>query len=104
MHLRDTPHPYSLELFEKTVASGGSKFLLKRVFDLEFLFFEPVYQIVVGVRSAVFQFELSFKFCMFGLQCGHMTLIHRFLLFLLVEPYLERSTHDRILEINHELD
>ncbi len=73
-----SPFPYA-----RYFKLGRRTFVADNIFQVQFLLFQAVDQVVIGVRSAVFGFDLRIEFGMFCLQCSHVTIIHRDLLFLL---------------------
>ena len=89
----DTPAGLNRNNYVCNIISGRRQFLRHRIFELQFLFFEAVYQIIVRVRPGFFLFELRFEFCMFQAQGRQMIFAHRYLLLACREESRSISTH-----------
>lgn len=89
----DTPAGINRKNYVYMYWLGRRQFLNHRVLDLQFLFFEAVYQIIIGVRPGFFAFELGFEFCMFQAQGRQMIFAHRYLLLACREESRSISTH-----------
>lgn len=92
---RDTRNALSFSQSEERAKSGGRGFALHHVFQRQFLFLQPVDQVIVGGRSGIFDLQLFIQFSVLQLHGRHMTCVHRDLLFLVVgeiDPF-DLATH-----------
>ena len=75
------------------ILSGGRQFLRHCIFELQFLLFEAVDQIIIWVGPGFFLIKLRFEFGMFQAQGRQMIFAHRYLLLACRQESRSISTH-----------